>query len=72
VNHQMQNLREEHSEEWLKFFSQEAETEMTAALERSRHIQHASWTDGGAYQPGEQLEEVGDMPTQEGMTEINM
>jgi hypothetical protein len=35
-------------------------------LERSRHIQQAKLeTDGGAYQPGEKLKEVGDMPVGE-------
>jgi hypothetical protein len=48
------------------------------ALERrvivqSQHIQQIRLeTDGGAYQPGEQLEEVGVEPTQEEMTEANM
>jgi hypothetical protein len=89
---------EEHSEEWLKIFSQEAETEMTAALEPAAeretdnmdlvdlyaeleslerrvmvqilHIQQVKLeADGGAYQPEEQLEEVGDEPTQEELTE---
>jgi hypothetical protein len=37
---------------------------------QSLHIQQVKLeTDGGAYQPGEKLEEVGDMPTQEELTE---
>jgi hypothetical protein len=36
---------------------------------QSRHIQQTKWeTGGGAYQPGEKLEEVGVEPTQEEMT----
>jgi hypothetical protein len=48
------------------------------ALERrvnmqSRHIQQVKLeTGGGAYQPGEQLEEVGVEPTQEELTEANL
>jgi hypothetical protein len=37
------------------------------------HIQQAKLeTDGGAYHPEEQLEGVGDMPTQEELTEANL
>jgi hypothetical protein len=87
---------DEHSEEWLKIFSQEAEQGTTAALEAAEeeseeeeaddidfvdlyeelealekrvivqilHIQQIKLeTDGGAYQPQEQLEEVGLEPT---------
>jgi hypothetical protein len=40
---------------------------------QSRHLQHVKLeTGGGAYQPGEQLEEVGVEPTQEEMTEVNL
>jgi hypothetical protein len=92
---------EGHSAELLKIFSQEAEQEMTAALEleveeeadnmdfvdlydelealerrvmvQSFHIQQVKLeTDGGAYQPEERLERVGDIPTQEELTEIKM
>jgi hypothetical protein len=48
------------------------------ALERrvnmqSKHIQQVKLeTSGGAYQPGEQLEEVGFEPTQEELTEANL
>jgi hypothetical protein len=91
----------EHSEEWLKIFSQKAEKEMTAVLEptaeeeadsmnfvdlyeelealerrvivQSKHIQQVKLeTDGGAYQPQEQLEEVEVIPTQEELTEANL
>jgi hypothetical protein len=48
------------------------------ALERrenmqSRHIQQVKLeTCGGAYHPGDQLEEVGVEPTQEEMTKVNL
>jgi hypothetical protein len=85
----MQNSGEEHSEELLKIFNQEAEQEMATKLEPAveegaynidfvelheefetleitRHIQQVNLEiDGGAYQSGEKLKEVGEMPTQE-------
>jgi hypothetical protein len=40
---------------------------------QSRHIQQVKLeTGGGAYQPGEHLEEVGVEPTQGEMTEVNL
>ena len=40
---------------------------------QSRHLQQVKLeTSGGAYQPGEQLEEVGVEPTQEEMPEVNL
>jgi hypothetical protein len=92
----MQNSGEEHSTELLKIFSQEAELEMTAALEpaaekeaddidfaelheelealeKGRHIQQVKLeTYGGAYQPGEQLEEARDVPAKELTEEDNL
>jgi hypothetical protein len=90
ISEASQGEEEEHSTEWLKIFSQEAETEMTVALELAEeeeednidfvdlceelesleregdganfHIQRAKLEAGEeAYQPGEQLEEAGDM-----------
>jgi hypothetical protein len=40
---------------------------------QSQHIQWIKLEVGrGAYQPGEKLEEVGDMPAQEELTEVNL
>jgi hypothetical protein len=68
-------LAEEEEADSIDFFElyEELESQERRVNMKSRNLQHAKLEIGrGAYQPGEQLEEVGFEPTHEEMTEVSL
>ena len=63
---------EEHNIDFVELY-EELESQERRVNMQSRHLEQAKLEiGGGAYQPREQLEEVGVKPTQEEMTEVSL